>query len=61
MWMLFEIFTVITILTFSIFIHEMGHAVAVVLQHKKAIAELYFGSSNKANKVKLRLGKITCY
>ena len=59
--MLFEVVTVLLIITAALFIHEMGHAVAVILQNKKAKAEIFFGSSGKEKKLKLTFGRITCY
>lgn len=58
---IFEVITVLLMITASLFIHEMGHAVAVLLQHKKAEAEIFFGSSSKEKKLKLTFGRITCY
>lgn len=59
--MLFEVITVLLMITAGLFIHEMGHAIAVILQHKKAKAEIFFGSSSKEKKLKLTFGRITCY
>lgn len=61
MWMLFEVITIMLIITLALFIHEMGHAVAAVLRNKKAKAEIYMGSSSPDKKLKLRLGRITVY
>lgn len=59
--MLFEVVTVLLIISTALFIHEMGHAVATILQNKKAKAEVFLGSSSKEKKLKLNLGRITCY
>lgn len=59
--MLVEVVTVLLIITMAIWIHEMGHAMATILQNKKAKAEIYLGSSSKEKKLKLRFGRITCY
>lgn len=59
--MLFEVITILLIITAALFIHEMGHAAAVILQHKKAKAEIFFGSSSKEKKLKLSFGRITCH
>nr|WP_316047121.1 site-2 protease family protein [Planococcus glaciei] len=61
MGMLLEVVTVLLIISTALFIHEMGHAVATVLRNKYAKAEVYMGSSNKGKKLKLKLGRITCY
>ena len=59
--MLFEVVTVLLIITMALLIHEMGHAVAIISQNKKAKPEIYLGSSSKEKKLKLNLGRITCY
>lgn len=59
--MLFEVITALLIITTALFIHEMGHAIATILQNKKAKAEVFLGSSSKEKKLKLTLGRITCY
>lgn len=61
MWMLLEVFAVLLIITTALFIHEMGHASAMIMQNKKARAEIYMGSSSQERKLKLSLGRITCY
>ncbi|TWT08605.1 hypothetical protein FQV26_10620 [Planococcus sp. CPCC 101016] len=59
--MLVEVFTILLIITMALLIHEMGHAMATILQNKQATAEIYMGSSNKEKKLKLCFGRITCY
>lgn len=59
--MLLEVVTVLLIISTALFIHEMGHAVATILRNKKTKAEIYLGSSSKEKKLKLNLGRITCY
>ncbi|RLJ87018.1 site-2 protease family protein [Planococcus citreus] len=59
--MLFEIIIVLLIVSCSLFIHEMGHAVATVTVSKNSKAEVFMGSSSKANKLRLSFGRITCY
>lgn len=59
--MLLEIMLVLLIISAGLFIHEMGHALATVWQNKNATAEIYLGSSSKEKKLKLKLGRITCY
>lgn len=59
--MLFEVVMMLFIISMALFIHEMGHAVAVIAQNKGAKAEIYMGSSSKEKKLKMRLGRITCY
>lgn len=61
MSMLFEAVIALFIISMALFIHEMGHAVAVIAQNKGAKAEIYMGSSSKERKLKLRFGRITCY
>lgn len=61
LWMLLEVVTILLIISTALFIHEMGHAVAAILRNKKAKAEIYLGSSSKEKKLKLTLGRITCY
>lgn len=39
----------------------MGHAVAAVTASKNSKVEVFLGSSSKTNKLKLRIGRITCY
>lgn len=56
-----EVVIVLIIITMAYFIHEMGHAITVVLRNKKAKAEVYLGSFSKEKKLKLSLGRITCY
>ena len=60
MWLL-EIITVLLIISCSLFIHEMGHAVAAVTASKNSKVEVFLGSSSKTNKLRLRIGRITCY
>ncbi|MEZ0480378.1 hypothetical protein [Planococcus sp. SSTMD024] len=59
--MLLEVFIVLLIISYSLFIHELGHAVATVMASKKSTAEVFLGSCSKANKLKLSFGRITCY
>lgn len=59
--MLFEVVVIFLIISTALFIHEMGHAIATILQNKKAKAEVFLGSSSKEKKLKLNLGRITCY
>ncbi|MBZ5199844.1 hypothetical protein HU147_01335 [Planomicrobium chinense] len=59
--MLLEVMMVFLIISTALFIHEMGHAIATILRNKKAKAEIYMGSSSKEKKLKLKLGRITCY
>lgn len=59
--MLFEAVMVLLIISMALFIHELGHAVAVIVQNKGAKAEIFMGSSSKEKKLKLRIGRITCY
>ncbi|TQR17569.1 hypothetical protein FG384_17895 [Psychrobacillus vulpis] len=59
--MLFEAAAILIIITVSLLIHEMGHAIAWILQNKKARADIYMGSSSKENKLKLTIGRITFY
>lgn len=61
LWMFFEVITILLIISMALFIHEIGHAVAAILQNKKAKAEVFLGSSSKEKKLKLHLGRITCY
>lgn len=61
MGMLLEIILVLLIFSTAIFMHEMGHAIATILLNKKAKAEIFMGSSSKEKKLKLKLGRITCY
>ncbi|WP_186321490.1 site-2 protease family protein [Bacillus sp. FJAT-22090] len=56
-----EVVVVLLVITLAFFIHEMGHAITVVLRNKKAKAEIYLGSFSKEKKLKLSLGRITCY
>lgn len=60
MWLL-EIITVLLIISCSLFIHEMGHAVAAVTASKNSKVEVFLGTSSKTNKLRLRIGRITCY
>ena len=61
MGMLLEVAMVLLIISMALFIHEMGHAVATILRNKKAKADIYMGSPGKEKKLKLKLGRITCY
>ena len=56
-----EVILILIVFTIALFIHEMGHAMAVLLRNKKAKAEIYLGSLSKEKKLKLSLGRITCY
>lgn len=56
-----EVFVLLIIITMAFLIHEMGHAIAILLSNKKAKAEIYLGSLSKEKKLKLSLGRITCY
>lgn len=59
--MLLEIIIVLLVVSCSLFIHEMGHAVATVTASKNSKAEVFLGSTSKANKLRLSFGRITCY
>lgn len=59
--MLIEIILVLLIISTALFIHEMGHAIVTILLNKEAKAEIFMGSSSKEKKLKLKLGRITCY
>ncbi|MDE0581689.1 hypothetical protein ON064_01330 [Planococcus sp. A6] len=59
--MLLEVIVVLLIISCSLFIHEMGHAVATVTVSKNSKAEVFMGSCSKANKLRLSFGRITCY
>lgn len=59
--MLFEVILILFIISLALFIHELGHALTIILQNEKAKVEVYLGSSNKEKKLKLSLGRITCY
>lgn len=59
--MLLEIIIVILVVSCSLFIHEMGHAIATVTASKNSKAEVFMGSSSKVNKLRLSFGRITCY
>ncbi len=59
--MLLEIIIVLLIVSCSLFIHEMGHAIATVTASKNSKVEIFMGSSSKANKLRLSFGRITCY
>lgn len=59
--MLLEVIVVLLIISCSLFIHEMGHAVATVTASKNSKAEVFMGSSSKVNKLRLSFGRITCY
>ncbi|MEK6190205.1 MAG: hypothetical protein N2A99_04350 [Carnobacterium alterfunditum] len=61
MSMLLEVLAILFIINMALLIHEMGHAIAVILQNKHAKAEIYFGSSSKEKKLRLNLGRIICY
>ena len=61
MWMLFELILTLLIITTALFIHEVGHAIPALLRNKKVNVEIYMGSTSKENKLKLRLGRLTCY
>ena len=56
-----DVVLVLIVITMALFIHEMGHAITVLLRNKKAKAEVYLGSLSKEKKLKLSLGRITCY
>lgn len=58
---LLEVLIVILIMTTVLFIHEIGHAIPVLLRNKKAKAEIYIGTISKEQKLILRLGRLTCY
>ena len=58
---LFEVITILLIITTALFIHEMGHAIVVLLQDKKAKAEIYLGSYSKEKKLRVPLGRLTLY
>lgn len=59
--MLLEIIIVLLIVSCSLFIHEMGHAIATVTASKNSKVEIFMGSSSKVNKLRLSFGRITCY
>lgn len=59
--MLLEVITVLLIISCSLFLHEMGHAVATITASKNSRAEVFLGSSCKENKLKLTFGRITCH
>jgi len=61
LWNIFEVVVILIIITMAILIHEMGHAVAVLLRNKKAKADIYIGSLSKEKKLKISLGRITFY
>jgi len=58
---LLEVVVILFVITMAILIHEMGHAIAVLLRNKKAKADIYIGSLSKEKKLKLSLGRITFY
>ncbi|WP_225986232.1 hypothetical protein [Psychrobacillus glaciei] len=41
MWNVFEVVVILIVFTMAILIHEMGHAIAVLLRNKKAKADIY--------------------
>lgn len=59
--MLLELILVLLMITLALFIHEMGHALALIMSVNKAKAEVYVGSSSKEKKLRFRIGRITCY
>ncbi|MCM3611748.1 hypothetical protein M4S82_10830 [Planococcus sp. MERTA32b] len=59
--MLFEILMVLLILNTALFIHEVGHAIPLLLRNKGTKVEIYLGEISKDKKLKLRLGRLTCY
>src|SRR5690606_16878244 len=61
MWMLFEVITILFIISAALLIHELGHAIGIIVQNKKVKAEVYMGSFSKENKLKLNLERVTCY
>lgn len=61
MVMLLEFLMVLIIIAAATFIHELGHAVAVLTANKKAKAEIYMGTINKEKKLELCFGRLTCY
>lgn len=58
---LLEVFTVLLVMNAVLFIHEIGHAIPVLLHNKKAKVEIYLGPRTKEQKLELRLGRLTCY
>ncbi|WP_282020186.1 site-2 protease family protein [Planomicrobium okeanokoites] len=56
-----EVVTVLFVMNAVLFIHEIGHAIPVLLRNKKARVEIYLGPRNKEQKLELRLGRLTCY
>lgn len=52
---------VFLVVSCSLVIHELGHAIATVTASKNAKAEVFLGSASKANKLRLSFGRITCY
>lgn len=58
---LLEVVAILFVIIMALLIHEMGHAIAVLLRNKKAKADIYIGSLSKEKKLKLSLGRITVY
>lgn len=58
---LLEVLAIVFVIIMALLIHEMGHAIAVLLRNKKAKADIYIGSISKEKKLKLNLGRITFY
>lgn len=58
---LLEVVAILFVIIMALLIHEMGHAIAVLLRNKKAKADIYIGSLSKEKKLKLSLGRITFY
>lgn len=61
MWVILEILIILLCATTALLLHEMGHAIAVLMRNKKARAEIYMGSLSKEKKLELRFGRITVY
>jgi len=45
----------------SLFIHETGHALGVILANQHAKANVYLGGTNEENKLKFKVGRIHFY
>lgn len=58
---LLEVVAILFVFIMALLIHEMGHAIAVLLRNKKAKVDIYIGSLSKEKKLKLSLGRITFY
>lgn len=45
----------------SLLIHEIGHALGIVIADKNAVAQVYMGSASEDNKFRLKVGRIHLY